>query len=324
MSLTYWRLLMMKILERTVMFVLIMCFCSIAHALEQGDVTIDNVQKNNVIVRHSFGVGGPIRESKEYYAGDVVNMFVELPETFTMDGKFSIEFRSFLAFDSGPFLRNDAVAMPYAGLLTKNSSFTCSISCLIPPNIKAGEYELYVEIFDRLNNTKLIKKDIIKILDNSEFGIRRLALCRTIAGTQLMVPGSGYFVAGECAKITFFINGLTTDSDNKVKTMVEIELIDENNQRIDMIDRSSESTATPSFRQIFDNNAVFRVWESFLDFPLMQPGNYHLVIVVHDLNSEKKVGYILPIFVNPSAPAKSISYPSVLETRSEGDSGIDN
>jgi len=274
-----------------------------------------SIADDSIVIRYSFGPGGPVRPNKKFYPEEAMFFFLELPSKFVVDNTFDFELRGFLIFGTEPDIpRNPA---HFSGHLTKvQSSLTMSARYRIPSNIKAGEYEFQLEIYDRLNNKKFIKKDTVEILDASNFGMRSIGLWRGVGGTESAVPGSGYFSAGELAAITFTVGGLTIDNEGKVKTFVEAILIDESNQRVDISVQSQNifmSNATnvdefvPRNEKLFFGNDFFQTWDFHLNLQLTQPGSYRLKVAVQDLNSGEVSGYILPVFVKAPSLAQPIS-----------------
>ena len=311
-----YRGLMMKIFRRAVVFIFLVCFSLIATAQEHDDA-VQLLADDGIILRYFLGHGGAIRQNTDFYPEEIIFLSLELPSKFAVDNRYDFDSKCFLVFDPDSLIpRNDVVTTRYSGHLTKNqSSFTVFVGYRIPKNIKAGKYEFRIELYDRLNDRKFAKKDIVEILDASKFGMRGLMLWRGILGTQQFGLGSGYFAAGEWTGISFTVGGLTVDNESRVRASVEIRLIDENDQSVDIpLDeaylRDPRSIAglnefVHSGKDIFGNDIV-RTWDLRYTIPLTQPGHYRMSVAIHDLNSGEVSGYILPIFVNSSVPAQPI------------------
>jgi len=265
---------------------------SLAQEHARQYVIIDKGAGDGINLYYSFGTGGPLRQRKEFYAGETVAAFLELPHKFSLENKFNIECKFFLVFESESNVpRDDVITIDLVGNLPKQRySFTNCVGYKIPYHIKTGEYEFQIEIYDRLNNVRTMKKDIIRILEFSEFGIRDLSLWHGILGTQSWVPGSGYFVAGESAKICLNVAGLKINDEGTVNACANIALINEEGLSIDLLD--GKSHLHQSVHKDFFKGRGFSTL-----LPLTQPGNYRLNISVQDLNAEKTSSYTIPVVV---------------------------
>ncbi|MGL6195121.1 MAG: hypothetical protein ACRC2T_09910 [Thermoguttaceae bacterium] len=262
-------------------------------AEESGDASEDSIQ-----VTFSYGPGGPLRSDREFYAGDTICGFGEFSNEFVFDNKYSADVRVFL---EGVTYLLPVTGDTYGEVTNNQKTITNAFSLTTPNSLKAGEYQLCFEMHDRLNDKTHVKKETIKILDGTEFGLRFLSAWYGYRHTppETWIPSSSCFGLGEIMQIRFTIGGLTVSDKKTVDAFTELYLIDENDETINLLG----DTPQAYLRQQIYVDDPYRTFPFTHAFILTKPGEYRLKIKVSDLNSDKKDTYIFPIKVLKSAGA---------------------
>ena len=264
---------MQKIVISLVLVIFVLTYCN-AQETDSKHVVPDS----NSTIYFSYGLGGPIRNNNVFYAGEILTGFLELSREFSLDNYYDIETKSFLVFDSKPeHIRTDfAIASHTFFLMESQPTFTNYIAYRIPTYLIGGDYEFQVEIYDRLNKKRWVKKSTVTINNISEFGARDISLWHGLSTVQLWSPGSNHCSIGEIVKVDLNIGGLAINKSNEVSAVVSVFLIDDKtNQKLDVF-KDNPMRGRLFHTLLHDEPQQFGFYAIL---PLTHSGHFHLEIL---------------------------------------------
>ena len=242
----------------------------------------------------TYGPGGPKRKAI-FFAGEVIYIKLELPKNFSFDDK--LDLLCDLSLISQVKKARDvsnSKPIPLQGFSSRESSSFFYLFLAVPPDFEEGEYDLCISVQNKKNSVLYEGKVVVNLYSSSCYGIRNLMFMHGVPKTTYWVPGSNIFAAGETAKISFAVGGLSLNANAEVEALVKLTLVDQEGMSVNILDLGP---TPPMLKHRISASEHSKTWTFSHEFILTQPGDFVLKVGVEDLNSLKKDSCELPLHV---------------------------